>query len=176
MYVCGNNCWRENSWADDRLLSAIWGRMLVSTKSAVYVQVSPHRSSASHSKTVSVEGFRCILCGSNHCAELILGCRDLYLSKPFVVDYYRCAGCGLVQQHPVPADVGVFSEAYPVHERKSRIYTRFRRALSLGVYLAPRSLAPNSTLLDFGCGDGWYLEWCRESGVRSLGIEADPAH
>src|SRR4029450_13703475 len=114
--------------------------------------------------------FCCIVCGGSRSTAVVEGCRDLYLGKPFIVDYHRCTGCGLVQQPPIPVDIEPFYDAYPVHQRKLRLYSRLRRAL-LGAYLAPEKFPRNSMLLDFGCGDGWYLEWCRESGITSVGFE-----
>lgn len=120
--------------------------------------------------------FRCLVCSDNQSTVVIAACKDLYLGKPFVVDYHRCLTCGLVQQHPLPADVAPFYEAYPVHDKKSRTYLRFRRALLSKVYLNPGRWKKNAVLLDYGCGDGWYLNWCQESGVTAVGFEADAAH
>ena len=117
-----------------------------------------------------------MLCGASHSTTVIAGCKDLYLCKPYVADYHRCLNCGLVQQHPLPADVASFYEAYPVHEKRSRAYSRFRRMLLSGVYLNPTKWPKRSELLDFGCGDGWYLEWCKESRVTAVGFEADVTH
>jgi len=120
--------------------------------------------------------FQCMLCGASQSTPVITGCKDLYLCKPYVADYHRCVKCGLVQQHPLPADVAPFYEAYPVHEKRSRAYSHFRRTLLSGVYLDPAKWPKNTVLLDFGCGDGWYLEWCKESGITAIGFEADVTH
>ena len=120
--------------------------------------------------------FRCMVCESDCSTPVIEQCRDLYVGKPYVIDYHRCAECGLVQQHPLPADVGPFYESYPVHQKKSRLYSLVRRAMMSGVYLPPHRWPNNASLLDFGCGDGWYLEWCREEGLQAVGFEADAAH
>lgn len=120
--------------------------------------------------------FRCMVCGDNQSTVVIAACKDLYLGTPFVVDYHRCVTCGLVQQHPLPDDVGLFYEAYPVHAKKSRVYLRLRRALLFRAYVNPRKWPKNTMLLDYGCGDGWYLDWCRESGVTAVGFEANAAH
>lgn len=132
---------------------------------------------AAHRSDSSVVGeFQCMLCGASDSTSVVEGCRDLYLSKPYIVDYRRCMDCGLVQQHPLPADVAPFYEAYPVHEKRSRAYSQLRRSLLSSVYLNPAKWPRNTVLLDFGCGDGWYLEWCKESGVTAVGFEADETH
>lgn len=45
-----------------------------------------------------------------------------------------------------------------------------------GAYRHPTLWPRNTLLLDFGCGDGWYLEWCREYGMQVVGFEPDTAH
>jgi 2-polyprenyl-3-methyl-5-hydroxy-6-metoxy-1,4-benzoquinol methylase len=117
-----------------------------------------------------------MVCDAKQFIAFLEGCRDLYLEKPFVVDYCRCTLCGLVQQNPIPVDIGPFYEAYPIHRAKSRLYSLFRRTLMSGVYSPPSKWPENAFLLDFGCGDGWYLEWCREAGLRCVGFEANAAH
>jgi len=44
------------------------------------------------------------------------------------------------------------------------------------VYLPPESLGREVKVLDFGCGDGWYLQWCAESGLNSVGFEPNARH
>ena len=121
-------------------------------------------------------GFACLLCGGTAAKPFLEGCTDRYLGRPGTVDYLRCAGCGLVQQHPLPADVAALYAGYPVHRPKSRLYSRVRRALMAGVYLPPQRWPAGSRLLDYGCGDGGYLEWCIEAGVACVGYEPDAAH
>ena len=116
--------------------------------------------------------FRCLVCHGPTGQPFLASCRDRYLRTPFEVDYWRCQECHLVQQYPVPADVAPFYEVYPVHQSKSRLYSRARRRLMAGVYQPPRQFPNNSRILDFGCGDGWYLEWCREAGHQAIGFEA----
>lgn len=120
--------------------------------------------------------FCCILCHGTRSAPFIEQCHDLYLRRPYVVDYHRCTDCGLIQQHPIPDDVGPFYECYPVHKKKSRLYSRFRRALMSRVYIAPKTWPRSTMLLDFGCGDGWYLDWCKEEGIAAVGFETNPEH
>ena len=120
--------------------------------------------------------FCCAVCRSGISKPFLPQCRDLYLGKPFVVDYFECASCGLVQQHPMPEDVSAFYEAYPVHKARSGAYSWIRRLLLSGVYVAPRKWPRGAKLLDFGCGDGWYLQWCKAEGLRPVGYEHSAAH
>jgi SAM-dependent methyltransferase len=120
--------------------------------------------------------FRCMVCAGNQSAPFLEDCADLYLGKPFRVDYRRCVSCALVQQHPTPSEIGVFYDAYPIHAKKSALYSWFRRTLMAQVYQPPRRFDPQALVLDFGCGDGWYLEWCKDSGVKAIGFEYSPQH
>lgn len=121
------------------------------------------------------DGQACLVCGGRRFAPFLAGCRDRYLGSGRIVDYCRCEDCGLVQQWPLPSDIASLYEDYPVHRPKSRAYTLLRRALMSGVYLDPATWPPGTTLLDYGCGDGWYLEWCRERGLQAIGFEPGEA-
>lgn len=124
----------------------------------------------------SPSAFRCLVCGHATAEPFLNGCRDLYLRTPNLVDYYRCRECALVQQHPIPTDVSSFYDDYPIHREKSRLYARARRAVMSGAYRAPNQWRPGSRILDFGCGDGWYLQWCKESGLTVVGFEQSAPH
>lgn len=103
-------------------------------------------------------------------------CRDYYMQKPGLFDYFKCANCGLVQLSPIPPDMSIFYEAYQVHSKKSWLHETMRnRLMSRGYYL-PGAEDPKLRVLDFGCGDGWYLRTMKESGHDVAGFEANPAH
>lgn len=131
-------------------------------------------------RPVSSEGaaaeFVCMCCGGRQSAAFLSDCADFYLHKPIVVSYHTCASCGLVQQHPVPLDVSSYYDDYPVHQARSSAYSWFRRVLMSSVYLPPRNWKPGSRLLDFGCGDGWYVQWCKEAGLDIVGFEPSAPH
>jgi len=118
-------------------------------------------------------GFRCLVCGAGESEPVWLRCRDYYLGKPFEVDYHRCLGCQLLQQHPVPGDISAFYEDYPIHARKSRLYDALRWLVMSPVYYDLRGQPPRTRLLDYGCGDGGYLEMQRGRGYELAGYEAD---
>jgi SAM-dependent methyltransferase len=122
------------------------------------------------------EDFCCAVCRGPASKPFLAQCRDLYLRKSFIVEYVECVSCNLVQQHPMPDDVSEFYEAYPIHQTKPGVYSWVRRRLLSKVYVAPRKWPPGAHLLDFGCGDGWYLRWCKEQGLRPIGFESSEAH
>jgi SAM-dependent methyltransferase len=120
--------------------------------------------------------FRCLVCHGGEGAAVYIGCRDYYVGTPGGVDYYRCQGCGLLQQSPIPVDVSVFYEDYPIHTHKSPLYATLRRLVMSSVYYDLARHPKGSVLLDYGCGDGGYLEWYRGRGFTLLGYEHSPAH
>lgn len=121
--------------------------------------------------------FKCMHCGSVEAAPFMLNCKDYYLGKPYKADYYKCTKCNLVQQSPLPSDVGSFYEDYPVHRRKSIIFEWMRRRVMRSCYFdlkSPGLAGRDSTfLVDFGCGDGWYLNTVRDRCSRLVGYEPD---
>jgi 2-polyprenyl-3-methyl-5-hydroxy-6-metoxy-1,4-benzoquinol methylase len=82
----------------------------------------------------------------------------------------------LIQQHPVPADLSALYVDYPIHANKSRLHEWVRRVVLHGVYFDPSRLDAGSHLLDFGCGDGWFLDHARRTAVICEGYEFQPDH
>jgi SAM-dependent methyltransferase len=117
--------------------------------------------------------FRCLACTGGEGGLLHAGCPDLYLGRPFVVDFWKCAACGLVQQHPLPEDTSAFYEASPVHARKSRLYSALRWAVMGPMYCALGGLPPGAVVVDYGCGDGGFLDAQRGRGFELVGFEPD---
>jgi len=122
-------------------------------------------------KTVS----SCIACGQPVGESWILGCRDLYLGTPYVVNYGVCQACGLIQQVPVPVDTGTFyPHDYPMHLERGPLFSLARKLLIRGVYFEPGADLTGATLMDFGCGDGSFLQSIQGKVGRRLGFEASP--
>jgi SAM-dependent methyltransferase len=122
---------------------------------------------------VTAPAFRCLVCHEARSEPVFLDCEDYYLRKPFRADYHRCAGCGLLQQFPVPLDVSPFYEDYPIHQHKSGLYELARNLLMSPAYFDARRLSAGAQLLDYGCGDGSYLAAERGRGHQLLGFEND---
>lgn len=119
--------------------------------------------------------FSCRACHEVRCTPLLRQVPDYYLRTPFQVDYVRCEACGMVQQYPMPGNVGPFYAAYPVHANKSWLHERMRRIVLSDVYYDASKLSSGTTLLDYGCGDGWYLDSLGPYPLTRLGYEPDPA-
>lgn len=123
-----------------------------------------------------MSAFRCLVCEGESAATVHAACRDYYLGKPFPVDYVRCGACGLLQQYPIPADVGPFYDGYPIHRKKSALHDAMRWLVMGGVYFRAKRLPAGSVVLDYGCGDGSWLESQAGVPVERIGFEMDPAH
>ncbi len=124
---------------------------------------------------MSADLFQCLACRGGESEPVYSGCVDYYVGKPDRVDYHRCRKCGLVQQSPIPADVSRFYEQYPVHAPKSLLHSVFR-AIRFAHYWKGNATAAGAVLMDYGCGDGSYLETQRNSGMKLIGFEPSPAH
>jgi SAM-dependent methyltransferase len=116
--------------------------------------------------------FNCLNCGSEKIPKPFLrNCIDYYLRTATKADYFTCCDCGLVQVFPIPEDVSALYEAYPVHTNKSKLHKWLRKIVMAPAYFDSSILKSGSVLLDYGCGDGWFLESCKDRGVSLLGFE-----
>lgn len=124
--------------------------------------------------------FACMACGGTASTPFLTACPDYYLRKPLVVDYVGCDRCGLVQQFPLPGNVASFYDEYPVHRKKGWLHRTMRGLVMGGVYLDVRRygvrLDGPSILVDYGCGDGWFLESARARGLEVAGFEPEAKH
>jgi SAM-dependent methyltransferase len=130
------------------------------------------------SERTAPAGFRCLACGGSARTLVYGGCRDHYLGAPLVVDYHRCDGCGLLQQWPLPTDLASLYEDYPIHARKSIAYRLTQRIVMRPSYYdaGAGAHAPGNVILDFGCGDGGFLDTLQGRGFELVGYETDPDH
>jgi len=121
-------------------------------------------------------GFSCVMCGNGAGMPVYMNCKDYYLNKPFIVDYWKCDSCGLTQQHPMPTDTSAFYDNYPIHEKKSWLFRKMRSIVMKPVYFPVNTLSPESRLLDYGCGDGGFLDASLEAPLELLGFEPNQPH
>lgn len=114
----------------------------------------------------------CIACGQPVKDFLLTKCEDFYLRTPYVVDYGVCQECRLVQQVPIPSDTQSFyPQSYPMHHSRGRLFSLARKIMIRGVYFEPDRRGRDSVLMDFGCGDGSYLQSIRGKVDRIVGFE-----
>lgn len=118
--------------------------------------------------------FRCLACKSGESCVFASDCRDLYLGFPGAFEYLQCAACGLVQLHPIPHNLAAYYRSYPIHRRKNALFSWLRSRVVAAAYAPPPAMRIKA--LDFGCGDGWYMQYLQARGHSVLGFEADANH
>lgn len=119
----------------------------------------------------------CLVCNQTVHSSWLTGCRDFYLRTAYITSYGECDNCKLVQQVPIPADTqSYYPIDYPMHHSRGRLFFLARKLMIHGVYLKPDSTAKKSVLLDFGCGDGSYLQSIQDKVGCRLGFEPSHEH
>lgn len=112
----------------------------------------------------------CILCGSTRRDELI--CKQGW-------HVFRCASCGLGFLDPLPSDLemaSLYDEAYfaDQYDRGIDPHTPdFTKRLRLEGHRIRffKGLKRGGSVLDLGCGNGYFLAACREKGYGVTGVD-----
>lgn len=113
-----------------------------------------------------------------------LTCKDYTVSHE-TFNLTECTSCGFVFTNPRPEDqnLGRYyqSSNYISHSEgnKSLMDTAYRLARSFTLrwklnLVQRHSASPPDSLLDFGCGTGTFLQYCKQQGIRAAGIEPAP--
>lgn len=119
--------------------------------------------------------FRCLLCEGQDAELVFPRCKDYYLGTAHVVDYVRCTRCALLQQFPRPPDTSALYSDYPIHAAKSPLFKLLRRVVMADMYFSPARKV-HATLLDYGCGDGGFLDTLStRRDLRLIGYERGAA-
>jgi SAM-dependent methyltransferase len=103
-------------------------------------------------------------------------CPDYYLKFSVAVTYYRCEDCQSTVQDPIPEDISRFYESYPIHKKKSIVHRVMSKFLQSQMYCNVSALNRDIVLLDFGCGDGGFLEQAKQYCIEAYGFEVNPDH
>lgn len=122
----------------------------------------------------------CPICSSKT-VEPFLDSRDHFLSKePFSI--VRCSSCGFRFTNPRPDNEELSeyykSEEYISHSNtnkglSARLYKLVRNfTLGLKERLITRYVS-RGTILDYGCGTGHFLSYCKSKGWHTTGFEPD---
>ncbi len=122
-----------------------------------------------------MSSFHCMCCHSRTGHPFLNQCKDYYLQKPIIVDYWQCSTCHLVQQYPLANETASFYENYPIHQKKNAIFNFFRQIVNGGLYFRPSTSVQPQLLLDYGCGDGFFLEQLSPQ-YTTVGFEPSPEH
>jgi len=122
--------------------------------------------------------FTCPICNSNE-YSLELSAKDFTVSKESF-DVVSCKNCGLWQTFPFP-DKNIIGRYYESKEYIShsdtketlfdKIYHFVRNITIKQKTNLVKKYVPRGTILDFGCGTGYFLENCKKTGFNTYGIE-----
>ena len=104
----------------------------------------------------------------------LFGAVDPVTRDPF--DVVQCSNCGLVRTDPRPV-AGELDRYYPsgYHNKAKRYLFGLDRSLSLihraRIRRIERLFGPPGSVLDIGCGPGWFLNSMRQRGWTTRGTE-----
>ncbi|TVR39325.1 MAG: class I SAM-dependent methyltransferase [Cryomorphaceae bacterium] len=129
-----------------------------------------------HSKNSSV----CPVC-SNGNRSHFLDTRDWFLSdEPFSL--IRCGTCETLQTkpQPPPSEISRYyqSEEYVSHSDSQKglvayLYQRVKQITLRSKLNLVKKHLNGENLLDFGCGTGDFLNYCRQKNISCIGLEPD---
>lgn len=118
--------------------------------------------------------FHCLSCRASTSQPIYTAVPDRFHGFAGAFDYVTCTSCGLVQLAELPANPGDFYKGYRIHSGDSSIY-RALRELTIGhCYL--KKPGHGKSLLDVGCGNGFYLKEMQKLGWETTGYEFDSTY
>lgn len=115
----------------------------------------------------------CILCGTrtreSPCAEAVrVGCNV----REFAGEHYTVWRCARCQSLHCLEEIRyeTYYANYPIRRQKYDFFARriFQKRLE---FLVDAGLAPGASLLDYGCGSGYFVEFARSLGYQAAGFE-----
>ena len=93
---------------------------------------------------------------------------------------YTCNSCSFLFTYPVPEDLSPYydSQDYLSHHTEKKnfitlLYNKVRRIQLNNKLKLLRSINAGDTLLDYGCGSGTFLKYCKQHGYQCTGLEPD---
>ncbi|GIV27183.1 MAG: methyltransferase [Bacteroidia bacterium] len=122
--------------------------------------------------------FICPICNSNKYKPFI-NCVD-YTTTKEQFNLVSCENCGLVQTFPYPdqKNIGKYYESneYISHSDKKNsffdiLYHVVRKYTLIQKVNLIKNYVPHGTILDYGCGTGYFLEACNKNKFTTYGIE-----
>lgn len=108
-------------------------------------------------------------------------CKDYILSKE-VFNIVKCNECNFLFTNPRPDEKNIKkyykSDDYISHSRTkkgiiNKLYHIVRKITLKQKYKIVREYVNNGKLLDFGCGTGEFLNYCKRRKIDCIGIEQD---
>ncbi len=115
--------------------------------------------------------FECKYCGFDQFKQIYDDLPDRFNQQKGSFDYVECKRCKLFQIREIPLNLTEFYIGYALHRQKSELYDFFRMLIAGHGY--PLIKSRGGTLLDIGCGNGWYLKQMAKKGWKPFGYEFD---
>jgi 2-polyprenyl-3-methyl-5-hydroxy-6-metoxy-1,4-benzoquinol methylase len=114
-------------------------------------------------------------------SKLFLNAKDHFLTKEnFTI--VECCSCGLKFTNPRPndSDLGKYyqSEEYISHSNTNKgiVSWLYKAVRNYTLFLKEKialSYVSRGTLLDYGCGSGYFISYCQSKGWKVAGVEPD---
>jgi 2-polyprenyl-3-methyl-5-hydroxy-6-metoxy-1,4-benzoquinol methylase len=124
----------------------------------------------------------CPIC-KNNLFEHHIECKDYMISEE-TFNITKCTNCSFLftNPRPTPKDLGAYyeSEEYISHSNKSSnltntLYKIARRFTLTNKLKIINKLTDTKTILDYGCGTGYFLSTCKQNGWAINGFEPNIA-
>jgi len=122
----------------------------------------------------SNDQFECRNCRGHASHSVYEDVPDRFQGFDGAFTYVQCNGCGLVQIEHVPENPGVYYRNYRLHAGPTRFMRAAAKALVGHCYFSDPG--HGRSMLDFGCGNGIYLQDMQKLGWKPYGYEFDPAY
>lgn len=124
----------------------------------------------------------CIVCGNKE-NIVFLKCTDFFISKEnFTIKSCKSCGFRFTADAPAQENIGKYykSEEYISHSNTqkgmiNKLYHIVRNIMLARKWKLVKSHTPGMEILDIGCGTGYFLNFMKQKGYASTGIEVDDA-
>ncbi len=113
---------------------------------------------------------KCLFCGSEQIVPARYPRPTSFNGKIFT--YQQCIGCDLVFIDPIPSQDDynkMYGKSY--HDT---FYFKEEKPDYTGLLEALQSKVGDKTIVDYGCGDGSFLQFFAKAGYKGIGVEYDP--
>jgi SAM-dependent methyltransferase len=126
-----------------------------------------------NSKSLAESLSLCPVCGTMKFSSMSIPAikigENVFGERMHLFGLVKCRGCGLEFINPRPSEESIAEfydipgcSAHDAYEKSS--ITNFRLKFVYGLF-------PNTTLLDYGCGNGYFVKMAKEAGWSAIGIE-----
>src|ERR1051325_10801072 len=111
----------------------------------------------------------CLFCQSDQIKKASYPRATEFNGKRF--DYLECKSCGLIFIDPLPAGDD-YAKMYAKEHHDEFYFKEGSLDYSKFYELLEKNIS-DKTLVDYGCGDGSFLNYFSQKGYRCIGIEYD---